>query len=48
MKFKCLDCGEIFDEWDVKEWLNAYDEEDDDDGDVPCCPNCGSDNVRDC
>ena len=46
MKFKCLDCGKVFDEWEVTEWLNDDDEEDDD-GEVPCCPYCGSDDVED-
>ena len=46
MKFKCLDCGKEFKEWEVTEWLNEDDEEDDD-GDIPCCPYCGSDNVKD-
>ena len=45
MKFKCLDCGKVFDEWEVIEWLNDDDEEDDD-GEVPCCPHCGSDDVE--
>ena len=31
MKFKCRDCGEDFDEFEVIEWLND-DEEDDDEG----------------
>jgi|GEM_PF-6714665 len=47
MKFKCRDCGHIFDEWEVTEWLNEWDEEDDE-GDVPCCPECGSDNCKEC
>lgn len=46
MKYKCLDCGEVFKEWEVTEWLNEDDEEDDE-GDVSCCPHCGSDNVED-
>ena len=41
MKFKCRDCGKEFDEVEVTEWLN-----DDDEGDAPCCPRCGSDNVK--
>lgn len=46
MKFKCLDCDKEFKEWEVTEWLNEDDKEDDD-GDIPCCPYCGSDNVED-
>lgn len=46
MKFKCLDCDQVFDEWEVTEWLNGFDEEDDEDGDAPCCPYCGSDNAE--
>jgi len=42
MKYKCLDCGKEFDEWDVTECL-----EEDDEDDVVCCPYCGSDDVKD-
>lgn len=42
MKFKCLDCGKEFDEFDVTECL-----EEDGEDDVACCPYCGSDNVED-
>ena len=45
MKFKCRDCGKEFNEVEVIEWLNDDDEEDDE-GDAPCCPRCGSDNVK--
>ena len=45
MKFKCRDCGEEFDEFEVTEWLNDDDEEDDE-GENPCCPHCGSDDVK--
>ena len=45
MKYKCLDCGEVFKERKVTEWLNE-DGEEDDEGDVPCCPHCGSDDVK--
>ena len=46
MRFKCRDCGKEFDEFEVTEWLNDDDEEDDE-GDAPCCPYCGSDDVKD-
>ena len=46
MKFKCLDCKKEFKEWQITEWLNDDGDEDDEDGDVPCCPHCGSDNVE--
>lgn len=47
MKFKCKDCGKEFTSWEVTEWLDDdTDEIDDEEGDVPCCPYCGSDNVK--
>ena len=41
MKYKCNDCGKVFDMWDVTECL-----EEDGEDDVVCCPCCGSDNVE--
>lgn len=48
MKYKCLDCGKEFKEWQIREWLDEDGEIDDVAGDVPCCPYCGSDNVEEC
>lgn len=45
MKYKCLDCGKEFKEWQVREWLDE-DGTEDEHGDVPCCPYCASDNVE--
>lgn len=39
IKFKYLDCGKIFDEWETIEWLNN-------DENVTCYSHCESDNVE--
>ena len=45
MKFKCRDCGKEFDEFEVIEWLNDT-AEDDNEGENPCCPHYGNDDVK--
>ena len=46
LKFRCRKCGKEFRESDAKEWLDEFGEEDTD-GEMPCCPYCGSDDVDD-
>jgi len=43
---KCNSCKREFSEHQVFEWLDDYDNEDDE-GKNPCCPYCGSDDVSD-
>jgi len=43
-KYKCCSCKREFTKDEVIEWIIDYDQ-DDDNGDNPCCPYCGSDDV---
>lgn len=45
-KFRCRSCGKEFTEFDVKEWIDEFGE-DDEDGEMPICPFCGSDDIED-
>lgn len=46
LKFKCRACGKEFTESQADVWIDEFGEEDTD-GEMPCCPFCGSDDVDD-